>query len=362
MNNYLLNSKNKTDCEFDVVSLGEVMLRFDPGESRVRSARSFQVWEGGGEYNVARGCASCFDLNTSVITGIVNNELGHLLHSLICQGGVDVSNIKWFEFDGIGRSVRNALNFTERGFGIRGAVGVSDRGYSASAQLTAADFDLETLFGTRGVRLLHTGGIFTSLSTESLDLALQAIKTAKKHGTIISYDLNYRPSLWAGRGGVDGFRQTTQAILPMVDVLIGFPTLIGLNASLPPKGVLSIDETEQQILRVQKAFPNLELIASTVREVTSASENRWSATCYHNGEFTRPQTIERLKILDRVGGGDGFVSGLIYGLIEKQSVQAAVEYGLIHGALTMSTPGDNSWVSIADIEALMADGAGKTYR
>lgn len=358
----MLSLKNKTQCEFDIVSLGEVMLRFDPGETRVRSAQSFQVWEGGGEYNVARGCASCFELNASVITGIVSNELGFLLQSLIRQGGVDTSNIKWFDFDGIGRSVRNALNFTERGFGIRGAVGVSDRGHSASAQISHLDIDLDDLFGRRGVRWFHTGGIYSSLSDSAFELTKMAIIKAKEHGAIVSYDLNYRASLWVDNGGIEGFYKATQELLPMVDVLIGFPTMVGLNNPTQSKPFLSLDEVEEEILNVKKAFPNLELIASTVRKVTSATENRWSATCYQAGEFVRPKTIERLQILDRVGGGDGFVSGLIYGLLEKQSVQAGVDYGLIHGALVMSTPGDNSAVSIADIDALITNGAGTTYR
>ena len=197
----MLNIKDKKDCKYDEVSLGEVMLRLDPGEGRIRTAREFKAWEGGGEYNVARGLKKCFKMDTGVITAFAENEVGYLLEDFIMQGGVDTSLIKWMKYDGIGRSVRNGLNFTERGYGVRGAVGTSDRANTAISKATAKDFDFEYIFGTLGVRWLHTGGIYAALSEETSKTVIEAIKTAKKYGTIVSYDLNYRPSLWNGIGG-----------------------------------------------------------------------------------------------------------------------------------------------------------------
>src|SRR5271169_3735106 len=187
---------------FDQLSLGEIMLRLDPGEGRVRTTREFKVWEGGGEYNVARGLRKCFGLKTAVCTALVDNEVGHLIEDFIMQGGVDTDFILWRPDDGIGRSIRNGLNFTERGFGVRGAVGVPDRGNSAASQLKPGDFDWENIFDKLGARWFHTGGIFAALSPSTAELAIEAVKAARRHGTAVSYDLNYRPSLWKSIGGL----------------------------------------------------------------------------------------------------------------------------------------------------------------
>ena len=196
-----LNVKKREECTFDMLSLGEVMLRLDPGEGRIKTTRSFRAWEGGGEYNVARGLRRCFGLKTAVVTALADNEIGRLVEDFMLQGGVDTSLVKWVKYDGIGRSVRNGLNFTERGYGIRGAVGVSDRGNTAASQLKVGDIDWEYIFGTLGVRWLHTGGIFAALSDTTAQVVIEAVKCAKKYGTIVSYDLNYRPSLWKDIGG-----------------------------------------------------------------------------------------------------------------------------------------------------------------
>src|SRR5579859_7115933 len=193
--------KLRDKCTFGQLSLGEIMLRFDPGEGRVRTARTFKVWEGGGEYNVARGLRRCFGLNTAVATAFADNDVGRLLEDFVLQGGVATEFVKWMPFDGVGRTTRNGLNFTERGFGIRGAVGVSDRGNTAASQLKPGDFDWDHIFGKAGTRWLHTGGIFAALSETTAALTVEAVKAAKKHGVMVSYDLNYRPSLWKSIGG-----------------------------------------------------------------------------------------------------------------------------------------------------------------
>ncbi|MGB8385449.1 MAG: hypothetical protein WCG47_30120 [Dermatophilaceae bacterium] len=197
------------ECRYDAVSLGEIMLRLDPGDLRIRTARTFQAWEGGGEYNVVRGLCRVFGLRTAAVTGLVDNEIGHLIEHFILAGGVDTSLVQWTGFDGVGRAARNGLNFTERGFGVRGAVGVSDRGHTAASQLRPGDVDWEHIFGELGVRWLHTGGIFAALSESSAQTTLDAVTAAKKHGTVVSYDLNYRPSLWQAIGGQQRAQQAT---------------------------------------------------------------------------------------------------------------------------------------------------------
>src|SRR5438477_12341234 len=217
----VLNIKPAAYCKYDMLALGEIMLRLDPGEGRVRTAREFKAWEGGGEYNVARGLRRCFGMRTAVATAFADNEVGRLIEDFILQGGVDTSYIKWRPYDGVGRSVRNGLNFTERGFGIRGAVGVPDRGLSAASQLKTGDFDWEEIFGKQGARWFHTGGIFAALSDTTAELAIEAVQAARKHGAIVSYDLNYRPSLWKSIGGLKRAQEVNRRIARQVDVMIG---------------------------------------------------------------------------------------------------------------------------------------------
>ena len=217
----ILNVKPPQNCKFDMIALGEIMLRLDPGEGRVRTTREFKAWEGGGEYNVARGLRRCFGLRTTVATAFAENEVGRLIEDFILQGGVDTSLIQWRAYDGVGRTVRNGLNFTERGFGIRGAVGVPDRGNTAASQLKPGDFDWDSIFGKQGVRWLHTGGIFAALSDTTPELVIEAVQAAKAHGVIVSYDLNYRPSLWKSIGGHKRAQEVNRRIAPFVDVMIG---------------------------------------------------------------------------------------------------------------------------------------------
>jgi len=314
-----LQIKSAKECAFDQVSLGEIMLRLDPGEGRVRTTRQFQVWEGGGEYNVARGLRKCFNLRTSVCTAFVDNEVGRLLEDFVMQGGVNTDFIKWREDDGIGRTVRNGLNFTERGFGIRGAVGVPDRGNTAASQIKPGDFDWEHLFGKLGVRWLHTGGIFAALSETTAQATIEAVKIAKKHGTIVSYDLNYRPSLWKTIGGLKKAQEVNREIAKYVDVMIGNEEDFTASLGFEVKGAdhsLSHIETQafkDMIAEAVKQFPNFKVAATTLRRVITATKNDWSAICWHDGKFYDSIQFPELEILDRVGGGDSFASGLVFG-------------------------------------------------
>jgi len=363
-----LKIKSADQAQFDELSLGEIMLRLDPGEGRIRTARGFQVWEGGGEYNVARGLRKCFGLRTAVATAFVDNDVGRLLEDFVLQGGVAADFIKWREDDGIGRSVRNGLNFTERGFGLRGAVGIPDRGHSAASQLKPGDFDWDDLFGRRGVRWLHTGGIFAALSETTAALVIEAVKAAQQHGTLVSYDLNYRPSLWKSIGGQKKAREVNREIARYVDVMIGneedFTASLGFEVEGLDHNISNI-ETDAFKKMIQKAvaeFPNFKVAATTLRRVITATRNDWSAICWHAGKFYESRKYPELEILDRVGGGDSFASGLIYGFLAANDPQKAVDYGAAHGALAMTTPGDTSMATKKEVEKTMGGGSARVVR
>jgi 2-dehydro-3-deoxygluconokinase len=363
-----LTLKPASSCHYDQISLGEVMLRLDPGETRVRTARHFTAWEGGGEYNTSRGLRKCFNLRTAVCTAFVDNEVGHLIEDFIMQGGVATDFIKWREDDGIGRTVRNGLNFTERGFGIRGAVGVPDRGNTAASQLKPGDFDWDHLFGQLGVRWLHTGGIFAALSESTAALTIEAVKAAQRHGTIVSYDLNYRPSLWKTIGGLKKAQEVNREIARYVDVMIGNEEDFTASLGFEVKGAdhsLSHIETEAfkaMIETAVKEFPNFKVAATTLRRVITATRNDWSAILWHDGRFHESRKYPDLEILDRVGGGDSFASGLQFGFLTKNDPQAAVEYGAAHGAFASTTPGDTSMATQKEVEKLMKGGSARVVR
>jgi len=363
-----LTLRDPSTCLYDQISLGEVMLRLDPGEGRIRTARQFTAWEGGGEYNTSRGLRKCFGLRTAVCTALVDNEIGHLIEDFIMQGGVDTEFIKWREDDGIGRSVRNGLNFTERGFGIRGAVGNPDRGNSAASQLKPGDYDWDHIFGQLGARWFHTGGIFAALSESAALVTIEAVTAAKKHGTIVSYDLNYRPSLWKSIGGQAKAREVNREIAKYVDVMIGNEEDFTASLGFEVEGVdhnLSTIETEafkRMIETAVKEYPNFNVAATTLRRVITASRNDWSAICWHDGAFYESRKYPELDILDRVGGGDSFASGLSFGFLSQNDPQAAVDYGAAHGALASTTPGDTSMATRQEVEKLMKGGGARVVR
>ena len=363
----ILDIRPAAECRYDILSLGEVMLRLDPGEGRIRTARHFRAWEGGGEYNVARGLRRCFGQRAGLVTALARNEVGLLIEDLILQGGVDTAHILWRDYDGIGRTVRNGLNFTERGFGVRGAVGCSDRGLTATSQLKPGDIDWDHIFGTLGVRWFHTGGIFAALSETTGDVAVEAAKAAREHGTIVSYDLNYRPSLWKGFGGLERCREINREVARHVDVMIGneedFTACLGFEVEGVDDNLTDLDvrSFQRMIERATAEFPNFRATATTMRGVKSATVNDWSAMAWVDGEFHRSAQRE-LEIMDRVGGGDSFASGFIYGMMVLGDPARAVEYGAAHGALAMTTPGDTTMASLAEVEKLVGGGGARVDR
>lgn len=364
----VLNLRPAEECRWDIISLGEIMLRLDPGEGRVRTARSFQVWEGGGEYNVARGLRRCFGKRAAVVTAFADNEVGRLVEDFILQGGVDTDLIQWAAFDGIGRDIRNGLNFTERGFGVRGAAGTSDRGNTAASQMKPGQVDWEEIFGKHGTRWFHTGGIFAALSESTADIVVEAVQAAKKHGTVVSYDLNYRPSLWKSIGGQAKAQEVNRRIAEHVDVMIGneedFTACLGFEVEGVDENIsaIEVDKFKAMIEKAVAAFPNFKVTATTLRAVKTAGVNDWGAICWAAGKFYEATHRENLEILDRVGGGDSFASGLVYGFLATGDPHEAVEYGAAHGALAMTTPGDTSMASLAEVEKIKAGGGARVDR
>ena len=353
---------------WDCLSLGEVMLRLDPGENRIHTTRQFAVWEGGGEYNVARGLRRCFGLRTAIATALAENSVGRLVEDLMLQGGVDTSLVQWVPFDGVGRTVRNGLNFTERGFGVRAAAGCSDRGHTPISQVRPGDFDWESIFGNENAtKWFHTGGIFAALSASTADVAAEAMDAARRHGTPVSYDLNYRDSLWKSIGGKPKAQEVNRELVRKVDLLLGneedFSAMLGVTI----KGVsedfaeLPIAGYEDMLREVAAAYPNLKLIASTLRTASTASRNAWGAIALYEDKIVHVPQRE-IDILDRVGGGDSFASGLIYGLLAGKPIEWAVRSGVAHGALAMTTPGDTSMATLPEVERIIKGGSARIAR
>lgn len=355
----LLKIRSASECRWDVVALGEVMLRLDPGDERIHTARSFRAWEGGGEYNVARGLKRCFNLQTTIVTALADNPVGRLLQDFIYQGGVDQSHLRWVEYDAVGRAVRNGLNFTERGFGVRAALGCSDRGHTAISQLNPGDVNWDQIFKVEGARWFHTGGIFCALSESTPLVAEEAMRSARKHGVIVSYDLNYRESLWKSIGGQKKAQEVNQRLASLVDVMIGneedFTAALGFEVPGLDEAHSKLDPSnfKKMIESAVRQYTNFKVVATTLRNAKTASVNDWGAICYVGGQFYQARTREGLQIYDRVGGGDSFASGLIYGLIAGQEPQWCVECGAAHGALAMTTPGDTTGASLAEVTRLM---------
>ncbi len=351
-----------TQCRWDIVSLGEVMLRLDPGDRRIHTTRTFDVWEGGGEYNVARGLRRCFGQRAAVVTALADNPVGRLVEDLMLQGGVDLSHLIWRKADGVGRQTRNGLNFVERGFGPRAAVGCSDRGQTAISQLKPGDVDWPSIFEQEGARWFHTGGIFAALGVATPDVAAESMAAAHAAGTVVSYDLNYRPSLWDGAGGQQRAREVNRSVVRNVDVLFGneedFSAALGFELDAVDEGFqkLETDSFKAMIERVVKEFPNVSTVATTLRTARTATVNGWGAICYHEGEFFEVAQTD-VEVFDRVGGGDSFASGFIHGLMTGKGPQWALQCGVSHGALAMSTPGDTTMVTLAEVERVMK-GAG----
>ena len=366
--NATLKIKPKQDCAWDLVSLGEVMLRLDPGDERVATTRHFRAWEGGGEYNVARGLRRCFGMDTAIVTALADNPVGRLVEDLMLQGGVSQRYVRWTPYDGVGRSVRNGLNFTERGFGIRAPLGCSDRGYTAVSQMKPGEIDWDQIFSEQGSRWFHTGGIFCALSETTPLVAQEAMEAARRAGTMVSYDLNYRPSLWKSIGGKAKAQEVNRQLAPLVDVMLGneedFTAALGFPVSGLDEQHSKLDTTgfKQMIETVVKEYPTLGVIATTLRHAKSATVNDWGALCYYDGSFHQAPVRENLEIYDRVGGGDSFASGLIYGFLSGNDPQWSVECGAAHGALAMTTPGDTTMATLAEVLQAMTSRTARIER
>jgi len=364
----MIQTKPAQDCQWDIVSLGEIMIRFDPGEGRIRTSRQFTAWEGGGEYNVARGLRRCFDMRAAVVTAFADNEVGRLLEDLIIQGGVDMQHVKWIPYDGIGRQVRNGINITERGYGVRAAKGCSDRANTAASQLRPGDIDWNKIFKDQGARWLHCGGIFAALSDTTPEVAREAMQAAHDNGTVVSYDLNYRPSLWKDYGGQQRAMQVNRELAPLIDVMIGNEEDFHMALGFEVKGV---DETLSKldpkkfmamIEEVVKVYPSFKAVATTLRNAKTATRNDWGAVLYYESEFHQAIQRNDLEILDRVGGGDSFASGLIYGFLTGKTPQQCVDYGAAHGALAMTTPGDTTMATLDEVERLIKGATARIAR
>jgi 2-dehydro-3-deoxygluconokinase len=362
-----LEIRRQEDCRWDLLALGEIMLRLDPGDERIATTRTFRVWEGGGEYNVARGLGNCFGMRSAIVTALVDNPVGRLIDDLVSQGGVERAQLDWVPFDGIGRRARNGLNFTERGFGLRAALGVSDRGHSAASQLQAGDVDWERIF-SQGVRWFHTGGIFCALSETTASVVLEAIEAARAHGVVVSYDLNYRPSLWKDIGGTERAAAVNREIVEKVDVLVGneedYSAALGFELEGVGEQLLDLDPAlyEAVLGRVLDALPQVQIAAATLRQARTATINDWTAVCRTRSGFHRGPEFPGLEIYDRVGGGDSFASGLFYGLLSGQAIDRALAYGVAHGALAMTTPGDTSMATLAEVERLLTGSGARVER
>jgi 2-dehydro-3-deoxygluconokinase len=363
-----LDLRDAEGCRWDLVALGEVMLRLDPGEDRISTTRSFRAWEGGGEYNVARGLRKCFGLRTSIVTALADNSVGRLVEDLILQGGVDTSHITWLPYDGVGRAARNGLNFTERGFGVRGGVGCSDRGHTAVSQLRRGEIDWSSLFADEGSRWFHCGGIFAGLSETTAEVADEAMRAARASGAVVSYDLNFRPSIWQAVGGSERAVEVNRGLAAHVDVLFGneedFSAALGYDVEGVGDAYDELDSSSYAAMlgQVVGDYPNLKIVATSLRTVRSASVNDWSGLCFVEGRVYEATMRRDLEILDRVGGGDSFASGLIYGVLSDLPLAEALEYAVAHGALAMTTPGDTSMATLAEVSRLAAGGSARVQR
>lgn len=350
-----LKLRSSTDCRWDLLSLGEVMLRFDPGEDRISRTRNFRVWEGGGEYNVARGLRRCFGLRSSVVTALVDNAVGRLVEDLMLQGGVDLSHLLWSEFDGIGAEARNGIYFLERGFGNRPASATMDRAHTAVAKLKPGDVNWDAIFANEGVRWFHTGGIFAALSDSTAAVAREAMEAAKRHGVIVSFDCNYRPSLWRDRGGRLAACSMNRELAPLVDVLFGHDGDLSKEICEASSGPPWHDRDSYGAMaeRIHSEFPNIHVIATTMRKVRTANRNDWGAFAWMDGAVEESIRFLDLEILDRVGAGDSFASGLLYGLMQGNELKWSLDCGVAHGALTMTTAGDSSMATLAEVQHAM---------
>ena len=352
----MLKIKSKSECRWDLVSLGEVLLRFDPGDERIHAAQSFRVFDGGGEYNVARNLTKTFRRETAIVTALADNALGRLAENLIWQGGVDPAEILWREADGKGENTRNGIYFIERGFGLRSPASCFDRANTAVSQLKTGEIDWQRIFADSGARWFHTGGIFTGLSETTPEVAREAMQAAKENGAVVSYDLNYRDSLWKERGGRESANKLNRELLVFADIAFG---VFDFNSKLEN---FSENAYRQAAEKMLAEFPNLKIIVSTLRDVHSANRHDIGAVCLSQNQIFKAREYRNIEVLDRVGSGDAFAAGFIYGLLADKNAQFAIDCGTALAALVMTTVGDNSAATLAEVERLLEGGNAQAIR
>lgn len=359
-----LTLKTAEAAQFDLLALGECMIRLSPpGHQRIELSPVLEIYAGGGEYNVAYAL-SRYGLRTGWVSRLVDNPLGQFIKNHARASGMDVSEVVWSPYDGVGRADRIGLNFTEVGVGVRASVTMYDRGHTAVAHMKTGDVHWQRIFGSRGVRWFHTGGIFTALSDTCADVALESMKAAHDSGTIVSYDLNFRSKLWSSKKAVE----VTKKLVPYIDVLIGneedFQKVLGFEVEGTDEHLkkLPIEGYKNMVEKVVATYPHVRAVGTTLREVVSGLVNNWSAIMYYDGQFFHSRRYENLEIEDRVGGGDGFCSGFVYGLLHGMTPQECVEMGAAHGALLQSTRGDTSMVTMEEIKHVMGGGSARIKR
>jgi len=356
--------KEPKDCKYDLVSLGEVMVRLSPpGHGRIEFSPVLEVWAGGGEYNVAYAL-SRLGLRTGFASRLVDNPVGRILLNHGRSVGVDMSHVVMAKYDGVGRADRVGLNFTEVGTGVRASVTMYDRGHSAASNLKPGMIDFKKIFKEQGVRWLHTGGIFTALSDGTAAVCKEALTAAKENGTIISYDLNFRSKLWNSQKA----QQVTRELVPLIDCLIGneedFQKVLGFEVPGVDENLSALDTSayKKMVENVVKAYPNVKVVGTTLREVKSGLVNNWSAILYVDGKFFESRRFENLEIEDRVGGGDGFSSGFAFGFLTGKTPQECVDLGAAHGALLQSTRGDSSQIDLEELTHVFKGGSARIKR
>lgn len=352
-------------CHLDFLSLGALVHRLDPGVIPFRKARSVDIHVSGGEYNVAAGLSDCFKLKTGVATAMVQYGIGELIQARVQETGVRPF-YKWFEHDGV-RGPNMATVYSDRGYGVRAPVVFYNRSNEAGALLKPGDFDWKAIFAG-GVKWFHSGGIFAALSETTSELIIEGMQAAQKAGTVNSFDLNYREKLWAPIGGLKKAQKTLRRIVSHVDALIGNEEdlqkglgIEGPEVTRKKSSKLDTSRFFKMIAKVVKEFPNIKMVATTLREVHSTNRHDWSAVLWLNGRRFKAPTC-RLDVLDRIGGGDGFAAGLIYGLISGRNPQEALNLGWAHGALLTTFPGDVTMASLKEVEAFARGGGARVQR
>jgi 2-dehydro-3-deoxygluconokinase len=355
--------KDAKDAKLDMISLGECMVRLSPvGRQRIEFSNEFEAWIGGGEYNVAYAVAR-MGLRAGWISRLPDNYVAWMIKNHARGGALDISDVVWVPYDGVGRADRVGLNFTEVGTGVRGSVTMYDRGHSAASHMKPGEVDWKKVFA-KGVRWFHTGGIFSALSPSCAEVALEALKAAHEAGVVTSYDLNFRSKLWSAKEA----NAATQKLIPYIKVLIGneedFIKVLGMKIEGVKEDFkgLEVDSYKKMVQEVVKKYPTVEGVGTTLREVVSGLVNHWSAIFWAEGKFYESRKYENLEIEDRVGGGDGFAGGVIYGLLSGRGPQEAVEYGAAHGALAQSTRGDTSMVTLEEVEHVVKGGSARIKR